>query len=48
MAVSWEDLPEPDKYRGICSQPTIGLSMGSQMKELKKGQELRGVAVLWG
>ena len=25
IAVSWEDLPEPGKYRGGCSQPTIGL-----------------------
>jgi hypothetical protein len=22
-------VPEPDKYRGRCSQPTIGLSAGS-------------------
>jgi hypothetical protein len=28
MAVSQEALPEPDKYRGGCSQPTIGLNMG--------------------
>jgi len=26
--VSWEALPEPDKYRGGCSQPCIGLRMG--------------------
>jgi hypothetical protein len=30
MAISWEALPQPDKHRGGCSQPTIGLS-----KELK-------------
>ena len=29
ITVSWEALPEPDKYRGKCLQPTIGLSMGS-------------------
>ena len=43
MAVSWEALPEPDKYRGGCSQPTIGLSTGSPMEELEKGlKELKG------
>jgi hypothetical protein len=30
-------LPVPHKYRGGCSQPTIGLSIGSPMKELEKG-----------
>ena len=29
ITVSWEALPEPDKYRGECSQPTTGLSTGS-------------------
>jgi hypothetical protein len=48
MAVSWEALPEPDKYRGRCSQPTIGLSVESLMKELEKGQkELKGFAAPW-
>jgi hypothetical protein len=28
MTVSWEALPEPDKYRGRSSQPTIGLISG--------------------
>ena len=27
----------PDKYRSGCSQPSIGLSIGSSMKELEKG-----------
>jgi hypothetical protein len=36
IAVSWEALPEPDKYRGGCSQPTIGLSSGFPMEELEK------------
>jgi hypothetical protein len=27
----------PDKYRGECSQPTIGLSTRSPMEELEKG-----------
>jgi hypothetical protein len=26
----------PAKYRGGCSQPTIGVSTGSPMEELKK------------
>jgi hypothetical protein len=26
MAVSWEAMSELDKYRGRCSQPTIGQS----------------------
>ena len=43
IAVSWEALAEPDKYRGGCSQPTIGLSMGSPVKELEKGmKEVKG------
>jgi hypothetical protein len=49
MAVSWEALPKPDKYRGGCSQSTIGLSVGSLMEDLEKElKELRGFAVLWG
>jgi hypothetical protein len=43
--VSCGVLPEADKYRGGCSQPTIGLSMGFPIKELKKGlKELKGFA----
>jgi hypothetical protein len=43
MAVSQEALPEPNKYRGRCSQPTIGLSVGSLIEELEKGlKELGG------
>jgi hypothetical protein len=42
MAVSWEALSQSDKYRGKCSQPIIGLSVGSTMEGLKKGlKELR-------
>jgi hypothetical protein len=45
MAVSWEALPEPDKDWGRCSQPTIALSVGSQMEELEKGlKEMKGFA----
>jgi hypothetical protein len=45
MPVSLEALAKPDKYSGRCSQPTIGLSMGSLMKELEKElKELRGFA----
>ena len=36
MAVSWEALPVPHKYRGRCSQQTIGLSSWSLMEELEK------------
>jgi hypothetical protein len=36
----------PDKYRGGCSQPTIGLSTGSPVEELVKGpKELKGFTV---
>jgi hypothetical protein len=46
IAVSWEALPVPDKYRCGCSQPTIRLSTGSPMEELEKGpKELKGFAV---
>jgi hypothetical protein len=35
----------PHKYRGGCSQPSLGLSTGSPMKEGKKGpKELKGFA----
>jgi hypothetical protein len=45
IAVSWEALPVPDKYRSGCSQPSIGLSTGSPLKELEKGsKELKGFA----
>jgi hypothetical protein len=43
MAVSWEALPEPYKYRGGCLMPTVGLSMGSLIEELEKElKELKG------
>jgi hypothetical protein len=43
IAVSWEALSEPEKYRSGCSEPSIGLSTGSPMKELEKGpKELKG------
>jgi hypothetical protein len=45
LAVSWEALPVPDKYRSGFSQPSIGLSTRSPMKELEKGpKELKGFA----
>jgi len=37
MAVSWEALPELDKYRGRCLQPTIELRTGFPVEELEKG-----------
>jgi hypothetical protein len=47
IAVSCEALLEADKYRGRCSQPTIGLSTGTPMEELEKGLgELKGFATL--
>jgi hypothetical protein len=40
IAVTWEALPETDKFRGRCSKPNIGLSMGppmvSRVEELEK------------
>jgi hypothetical protein len=42
IAVSWEALPVPDKYRSGCSQPSIGWSTGTPMKEVEKvPQELK-------
>jgi hypothetical protein len=39
-------LPVPDKYRGGCSQPTIGLSTLSPMDDLEKGlKEMKGFAI---
>jgi hypothetical protein len=37
--VSREVHPVPDKYKGGCLQAIIGMSTGSQMKELKKVTE---------
>ena len=45
IAVSWEALPEPDRYRCGCSQPIIRLSSGAPMEELEKGlKKLKGFA----
>jgi hypothetical protein len=45
IAVSREAPPVPDKYRGGSSQPIIGLSTGSPMRELEKGpKEMKGLA----
>jgi hypothetical protein len=45
IANSWEALPEPDKYRVGCSQPTIGPSTGSPIEELEKWlKELKKLA----
>jgi hypothetical protein len=39
-------VPEPDKYRDGCLQPTIEASSGSPMEELEKGpKELKGFVV---
>ena len=37
VAVSWEALSEPYKYRGRCLQTTIRLSEGSLIEDLEKG-----------
>ena len=42
MAVSWEVLPEYDKYRGGCSQPTIGLSSRVPDGGVEEGTEGAG------
>jgi hypothetical protein len=39
MTVSWEALPEPDKYRGGSSQPTIRLSSGVPNGGVGEGTE---------
>jgi hypothetical protein len=45
IAVSWEAVKESDKYRGECSQTTVGLITGSPMEELEKGpKELKRFA----
>jgi len=45
LAVSWEALPEHDKYRGRRLQQTTELRMGSPVEELEKGlMELKGFA----
>ena len=45
IAVSWEALPEPDKSRGRCLQPTVGLCKGSSKEELENRlKELKGFA----
>ena len=36
IALSWEALPVPDKYRSRGLQPSIGLSIVSPMEELEK------------
>jgi hypothetical protein len=38
MAVSWEALPESDKCRDGCSQPTFGLSLGSQRRSWRRDE----------
>ena len=46
IAVSWEALPEPDKYRNKGLQSTIGLSLGFLMEELEKGLKyLKGFSI---
>jgi hypothetical protein len=46
IAISWEALPVPDKYRGGCSQSTSRLSTGCPMEELaiERTQGAEGVS----
>ena len=45
ITVSWEAMTEPEKYKGRCLQPTIGLRTGSPMEELEKWlRKLKGFA----
>jgi hypothetical protein len=45
LSFSCEAFLVPDKYRSGCSQPSIGHSTGSPMKELEKEpKELNGFA----
>jgi hypothetical protein len=47
IAVSYEAMPVPGKYRSVCSQSSIGLNTGPPMKELEKiSKELKGSAIL--
>jgi hypothetical protein len=39
MAVSWEALPEPYKYRGRCSQAIIGRTSGSPIGGARERNE---------
>ena len=56
MAASRDTLPKPDKYRGGCSQPTIGLSTGFSDGGVGEGTEgaeglcspMKGATVLTG
>ena len=47
IAISWEAMAVPDKYRSGCSQSSIGWNTGSPMEELEKvPKELKGSATL--
>jgi hypothetical protein len=47
MAVSYEAMPVPGKYRSGCSQSSIRWNTGAPMEELEKApKELKGPATL--
>jgi hypothetical protein len=47
IAISYEAMPEPGKYRSGCSQSAIGWNTGPPMEELEKiPKELKGSATL--
>jgi hypothetical protein len=47
IAVSYEAMPVPGKYRSECSQSSIGWNTGPPMEELEKvPKELKGFATL--
>jgi hypothetical protein len=47
IAVSYEAMPVPGKYRSGCSQSSIGWNTGPPMEKLEKApKELKGSATL--
>ena len=47
VAISFEAMPVPGKYRSECSQSSIGWNTGSLVKVLEKvSKELKGSATL--
>ena len=47
IALSWETMPMPGKYRSGCSHSSIGWNTGPLMKELEKvPKDLKGSATL--
>jgi hypothetical protein len=48
IAVSYDAMPVPGKYRSGCSQSSIRLNTGTPVKKVEKAaKELKGPATLW-